>query len=44
MRSDVREHFGLTKSLRQVDYGATEHHRHLLRELQAALDEGGLVA
>ena len=44
MLSDVMEHFGLTKSLRQVDYFATEHHRQLLRELKAAIDEGGIVA
>jgi type II secretory pathway predicted ATPase ExeA len=44
MLSDVMEHFGLTKSLRQVDYFETEHHRQLLRELKAAIHEGGIVA
>ena len=44
MLSDVMEHFGLTKSLRQVDYFETEHHRPLLRELKAAIHEGGIVA
>src|SRR5262245_16194131 len=44
MLSDVMEHFGLTKSLRQVDYFETEHHRQLLRELKAAIYEGGIVA
>src|SRR5215471_16389161 len=44
MLSDVMEHFGLIKSLRQVDYFATEHHRQLLRELKAAIYEGGIVA
>jgi hypothetical protein len=27
MLSDVMAHFGLTKSLRHVDYFETEHHR-----------------
>jgi type II secretory pathway predicted ATPase ExeA len=44
MRSDVLEHCGRTQSLRQVDDCAPEHHRHLLRELTAAIHEGGLVA
>ena len=44
MLSDVMEHCGLTKSLRQVDYFETEHHRQLLRELKAAISEGGIVA
>ena len=44
MLSDVMEHFGLTKSLRQVDYFETAHHRQLLRELKAAIHEGGIVA
>src|SRR5215475_5447508 len=44
MLSDVMEHFGLTKRLRQVDYFETEHHRQLLRELKAAIYEGGIVA
>ena len=44
MLSDVMEHLGLTKSLRQVDYFETEHQRQLLRELKAAIYEGGIVA
>ena len=44
MLSDVMEHFGLTKSLRQVDYFETEQHRQLLRELKAAIHEGGIGA
>jgi type II secretory pathway predicted ATPase ExeA len=44
MLSDVMAHFGLTKSLRQADYFATEHHRQRLRELTAAIHEGGIVA
>ena len=43
MLSDVMAHFGLTKSLRQADYFETEHHRQLLRELKAAIYEGGIV-
>jgi type II secretory pathway predicted ATPase ExeA len=44
MLSDVMEHFGLRKSLHQVDCFATEHHRQLLTDLQAAIHEGGIVA
>lgn len=44
MLSDVMEYFGLTTSLRQVGYFETEHHRQLLRELKAAIHEGGIVA
>ena len=41
MLSDVMEHFGLSKSLRQVDDFETEHHRQLLKDLKAAIHEGG---
>src|SRR6266498_1313941 len=44
MLSDVMTHFGLTKSLRHVDYFETEHHRQLLKDLKAAIHEGGIVA
>jgi type II secretory pathway predicted ATPase ExeA len=44
MRSDVMEPFGLPKSLRQGDDFETEHHRQRLRELKAAIHEGGIVA
>lgn len=44
MRTDVMEHFGLTKSLRQVGYFATDHHQQLLKDLTATIREGGLVA
>jgi type II secretory pathway predicted ATPase ExeA len=44
MLTDVMEHFGLTKSLHQVGYFATEHHHQVLKELKAALRDGGLVA
>jgi type II secretory pathway predicted ATPase ExeA len=44
MLTDVMEHFGLTKSLHQVDYFATEHHHQVLKELKAAIRDGGLVA
>jgi type II secretory pathway predicted ATPase ExeA len=44
MLSDVMEHFGLIKSLRHVDFFATEHHRQLLKDLKAAIHQGGIVA
>src|SRR4029434_2316672 len=44
MLSDVMEHFGLHKSLRQVDFFETEYHRQLLKDLKAAIYEGGIVA
>jgi len=44
MLSDVMEHFGLTKSLRQVDDFETEHHRQLLTDLKVAIHEGGIIA
>jgi type II secretory pathway predicted ATPase ExeA len=37
-------HVGLTKSLRHVDYFETAHHRQLLKDLKAAIHEGGIVA
>ena len=44
MLSDVMEHFGLTKSLRQVDDFETDHHRQLLKDLKVAIHEGGIIA
>jgi type II secretory pathway predicted ATPase ExeA len=44
MLTDVMEHFGLSKSLHQVDYFTTEHHQQVLKELKAAIRDGGLVA
>ena len=44
MLSDVMEHFGLSKSLRQVDDFETEHHRQLLKDLKVAIHEGGIMA
>jgi type II secretory pathway predicted ATPase ExeA len=44
MLSDVMEHFGLRKSLHHVDFFETEHHRQLLKDLKAAIHEGGIVA
>jgi type II secretory pathway predicted ATPase ExeA len=44
MLSDVMEHFGLRKNLCQVDFFETEHHRQLLKDLKAAIYEGGIVA
>jgi type II secretory pathway predicted ATPase ExeA len=44
MLTDVMAHFGFTKSLRQAGYFVTDHHQQLLKDLQAAIWEGGLVA
>ena len=44
MLSDVMEHFGLSKSLRQVDDFETDHHRQLLKDLKVAIHEGGIIA
>lgn len=44
MLTDVMAHFGFTKSLRQAGYFVTDHHQQLLKDLQAAIQEGGLVA
>jgi hypothetical protein len=44
MLSDVIEHFGLRNNLRQVDFFETEHHRQRLKDLNAAIYEGGIVA
>jgi type II secretory pathway predicted ATPase ExeA len=44
MLSDVMEHVGLSKSLRQVDDVETEHHRQLLKDLKVAIHEGGMMA
>jgi len=44
MLSDVMEHFGLRKSLHQVDFFETDHHRQLLKDLKATIHEGGIVA
>jgi type II secretory pathway predicted ATPase ExeA len=44
MLSDVMEHFGLTRGLRQVGYFATDHHHQILKDLQVATHEGGLIA
>ena len=44
MLTEAMEQFGLTRSLRQVGYFATDHHEQLLRELKAAIQDGGLVA
>ena len=44
MLTEIMEHFGLARSLRQVGYFETDHHQQVLKELEAALREGGLVA
>ncbi len=44
MLSDVMEHFGLRRSLRQVGYCATEYHHQILKDLSVATREGGLIA
>jgi len=38
------EHFGLRNSLRQADFFETDHHRQRLKDLKAAISEGGIVA
>jgi type II secretory pathway predicted ATPase ExeA len=38
------EHFGRRKSLRQADFFETDHHRQRLKDLNAAIYEGGIVA
>ena len=44
MLSDVMEHLGLSQSLRQVDDCETDHHRQRLRDVKAAIYEGGIIA
>jgi type II secretory pathway predicted ATPase ExeA len=44
MLSDILEHFGLARGLRQVGYFETDAYRQLLKGLRAALREGELVA
>ena len=44
MLSDVMEHFGLSKSLHPVAYYDSEHHHQLLKDLKAAIHEGGIIA
>jgi type II secretory pathway predicted ATPase ExeA len=44
MLIEVMDHFGFTKSLRQVGYFETTQHQQLLKEVKVALQEGGLVA
>ncbi len=44
MLVDVLDHFGLARGLREVGYFETEHHQQLLRELEAAIPQGGLIA
>jgi type II secretory pathway predicted ATPase ExeA len=43
-RSAVMAHVGLTNSLRHVDDFETAPHRQLLKDLKAAIHEGGIVA
>lgn len=44
MLSGVMEHFGFRTSLKPVAYYDSEYHQQLLKELQAAIHGGGLVA
>ncbi len=44
MRSEVMEHYGLTKEFRKAGYYETEHHRQLLKDLRAAVKQGAFVA
>lgn len=44
MLVDVMDHFGLARGLREAGYFETEHHQQLLRELESAIPQGGLIA
>jgi type II secretory pathway predicted ATPase ExeA len=44
MLVDVMDHFGFARDLRAAGYFQTEHHQQLLRELEAAIRRGGLIA
>jgi type II secretory pathway predicted ATPase ExeA len=44
MLTEIMDHFGLARGLRQVGYFETDHHKQLLKELEAAIRESGLVA
>ena len=39
MLTDVMEHFGLTRSLCQVGYFATDYYQQLLKDLKATIRE-----
>src|SRR5919108_6314945 len=44
MLTDIMDHFGLAHGLRQAGYFETDHHKEVLKELEAAIREGDLVA
>jgi ABC-type glutathione transport system ATPase component len=44
MLSGVMEHFGLSKSFTQAEGFETDHHRQVLKDLQVAIYEGGIIA
>jgi type II secretory pathway predicted ATPase ExeA len=44
MLTEIMDHFGLARGLRQAGYFETDHHQQLLKELEAAIRESGLVA
>ena len=44
MLTEIMDHFGLARGLRQAGYFETDHHKQLLKELEAAIRESGLVA
>lgn len=43
MLTEVMEHFGLAKGLRQAGYFETEDHKSLLKDLQTAIYDGDLI-
>ena len=43
MLTEVMEHFGLTKTLRQAGYFETDHHQRLLKDLKATIYNGDLI-
>lgn len=43
MLTEVMEHFGLAKSLRQADYFETDDHQRLVKDLKTAIYDGDLI-
>lgn len=44
MRVEVMQHYGLTLPFNQAGYYETDHHQHLMKDIRAAIMEGGLIA
>ena len=43
MLTEVMEHFGLAKSLRQAEYFETDDHQRLIKDLKTAIYDGDLI-